>query len=139
MASGWALMSRPAGRPLTQLEAEAIRFMLAAKPPERFETAFAVLRDQVAHTSVVGGCDCGCPTVDLAVSGDHARPAAAFAGALDLPVAEALHKTEPYELLLFVGDGWLKTLELVTYHNGPPPSEMPRLDDFSPPAYAPYF
>lgn len=132
-------MPRPAIlRPLTQRESDAIRFLLSAKPPERFEAAFDTLREQVAHASVVGQCECGCPTVDLAVNADHAVPATGLIGEVPLPVAEACSEAGPYQLLLFVGDGWLRTLELVAYDDGPPPPMLPSLEDFDPPTYAPY-
>ncbi|HET7717320.1 MAG TPA: hypothetical protein VFK86_16995 [Bauldia sp.] len=92
----------------------------------------------MAHASVVGQCECGCPTVDLVVNAAEASPATALISEVRLPVAEAYSEAGPYELLLFVGDGWLRTLELVG-NDEPSPSELPPLSDFGPPRYSPYF
>ena len=86
----------------------------------------AELRAQVSHTRVISQCDCGCPTIDLLVTGE--------APASDAPTR---NDRTPYEgvaadasgepvgdVMLFLADGYLRCLEYVP-HGEVPPSVWP--------------
>lgn len=84
------------------------------------------LRQQAATARGRRSCECGCPTI-------------AFEVAPDAPRARADHRPWPVEgtsadgrleVLLFVADGWLSEMELVTY-DGDPPSEWPDAHRFA--------
>ena len=83
------------------------------------------LRAQAAQTQVVGRCDCGCPTIDLAVTGNapaalhNASGPAPFEGIASDAEGQAIG-----DILLFVADGYLSSLEYVS-HAEPPPSDWP--------------
>jgi hypothetical protein len=102
-------------------------FLLSA----HFEGA-AELREQANAAVVVGLCGCGCPTFNLAVDAAAARPASVAA---TVPVAATGNSPEAgfVELLLFVSEGWLQSVELV-YYEGDPPPDFPSLNSFAAPA-----
>jgi hypothetical protein len=93
------------------------------------------LRQQAAVATVVVKCSCGCATIDLAVD-----PSLAPRSTLTRsPVIETRTKpsadddpTVPFELLLFLDDGWLSSLEIV-YYEDTVPREFPTPEDFEPP------
>jgi hypothetical protein len=73
------------------------------------------LRAQARVATVIGRCDCGCPTVDLAVP--ETAPAADLLGRVS-PVEGRVttHGDEASgEILLFLKDGRLDSLEYVYY------------------------
>jgi len=82
----------------------------------------------VPHALVVGKCDCGCPTVDLVVPSEassspvttHSRlaPEGQVRPIADGPVAD---------IILFVDEGRLSRLELVSYSD-PDRTEWPPMD-----------
>lgn len=102
-----------ANRPLTSREQEVLRYLLSFEPPPHLADTHRALIGQIEFARVTGQCDCGCATVDLSVDQSRARRAAGP----DLvgPYSEARHITEPRDLLLFVQDGWLLSLEIVDY------------------------
>ncbi len=76
-------------------------------------------------------CECGCPTILLALRGTQHEPQAEslFAETWTRPGAFEI----PHELLLFVHpDGWPFSLELVTYGDATP-TEFPPAEVFDPP------
>jgi hypothetical protein len=90
------------------------------------------LRDQVDAADVVGGCDCGCPSIHLAV------PEAVPAAALPDGVVPAELRVTPVgdepgsDVILFVRNGRLDYLEYVFYTDNPPRSwpSISRLQTF---------
>jgi hypothetical protein len=62
-------MSIPDVRSLTDKERELIHFLL-----DHGSRAAASYANQLPKVSVVGRCDCGCPTIELAVDGRAASP-----------------------------------------------------------------
>lgn len=120
-AAGWPSASRLVrveARPLTALERSTLLRLIE---PELFDGA-AEYRQQVDHTIVVGICDCGCPTIDLAVDRSLA-PRSPRPGTPLLPVEGLLGDGE-LQLICFATEGWLQSLELV-YTDSPPPAEFP--------------
>lgn len=113
-------------RPLTAREAAILDFMLTIDDPR-----LAPLRNQARTVTVTGACTCGCATIDLTVDRKHATAAAG----LGSPVTESRRRT-PYtsdefsELILFLDDGWLSSLEIVWY--GTPIPEFPPPSEFEP-------
>jgi hypothetical protein len=86
----------------------------------------AELRDQVAHSKVIGHCDCGCPTIDIAVSHD-ASPSVVKTKSRLAPIEGRILPVAgepPGDIILFVDDRWLSCLEYVSYDD-PPPREWP--------------
>jgi hypothetical protein len=115
-------------RPLSLREAETLRFMLSPNDP-RLDS----LREQAEVALVSGMCHCGCATVDLAVDKDRARPAAGLCSeVIDTRTPQFDPDKGPFELILYLADGWLKELEVVYYANDPP-LEFPSMDRFEPP------
>jgi len=103
-------------RPLSQEERVLAEFLLSAEFPGRDE-----LKSQLESAEVVGVCECGCGTVDLAIKELAVRavcrepiPAEAYRSALDV--------------MLFVRDGLLCSIEIVDYEDKRPLS-YPRPDD----------
>ncbi len=102
-------------RTLSDAEAAVLDLVLS----EDFE-GVAELRDQAGTATVVGRCDCGCPSVDLAVGTEG--PRSPFAGTV-LPAEgriEPVGVEPPGEVLVFAMDGWLSYLEYVFYGDTPP-------------------
>ena len=115
---------------LSEREAQVLRFMLSADDPR-----LTPLRGQAEVATVVGRCDCGCATIELAVD----RGRSARAPGLCSPVSEAktpIRKgfdwAQYRELILFLDDGWLLSLEIIFYCDEPP-KEFPRTEEFEPP------
>lgn len=96
-------------RPLSSREREVLTALLSRPFAGRGE-----LLQQIETARAVAGCDCGCPTISLVV--DQA-----------LPPALVKHEPEPvmayvddvagrhHQISIFVRDGFLRQLELVTY------------------------
>lgn len=103
-------------RPLHPDERAVLNLLLA----EDFEGA-AALREQARNASVVGRCDCGCPSIYLAVPSGSPR---AHLGSRLAPaegrVAPESEGEPPGEIVLFVDDGKLSYLEYVYYDVVPP-------------------
>lgn len=106
-------------RRLTPRERQVLEHLLSLDDPR-----FDPLRAQARAAVVVGECCCGCATVDL-----HVDPqlAPAALGPFRTPAIEARtympameDVQHGYELLLFVRDGWLESLEIVYYGNTVP-------------------
>jgi hypothetical protein len=107
-------------RPLTTLERATL---LRLTEPGLFD-GVAEYREQVDHAMVVGRCDCGCPTIDLAIDRSVA-PRSPRAGTPLLPVEGDLGEGDDHmQLICFAPDGWLQTLELL-YAAPPPPAAFP--------------
>ena len=98
-------------RPLTALERAVLDLLLSEPFPGRDE-----LRDQAADVKVNGGCDCGCATVDLLVSGDSIPPAPVLRR---VPVEATTTAGPAADVLLHVVNGRLNELE-VFRHDGEP-------------------
>jgi len=95
-------------RPLSLDERALMDFLLSAEFPGRDE-----LKSQLEVAQAVGICECGCGTVDFAVNDSVARavcrepiPVEAYGPAI--------------EVLLFVRDGILSSLEIVDYEDKRP-------------------
>jgi hypothetical protein len=114
-------------RDLTETEARTVRALLALEFPGVVE-----LRAQLSHARVVGRCDCGCPTVDLLVS--EAAPRSPVETRARLAPVEGLVAADeeglPGEIILFVDDGRLSSLEYVSY-SLQRPSQWPSLDQLT--------
>lgn len=113
-------------RPLTPAENSVLALLLGVEFPGVDE-----LRVQAGSATVVGGCDCGCPSIDLQVP-----DAAPLASGLSSRLAPAEGVVSPQgdglpgEIILFVDDGRLSYLEYV-YYDYSPPTEWPTLDRVS--------
>ena len=111
-------------RPLNDAERSVLRALLAPDYPGVEE-----LRLQIPDAVVVGRCDCGCPTVDIKVNGGVPRSSVHTKNRLapyEARVAPLNH--EPVgDIILFVDDGYLSSLEYVPYAD-PSPTEWPSLD-----------
>jgi hypothetical protein len=112
-------------RPLSAREVETLRFMLSVAD-ERLDP----LREQIEAVAVAGKCSCGCATIYLAVDRARARQAPGLCS----PVADSRTRDVdarygPFELILFLDDGWLESLEIAYYANQPPP-EFPAITAF---------
>lgn len=111
-------------RSLSEAERLVLDALLAADFPGAAE-----LRAQLARVQVVGKCDCGCPTVDLAVPPDVPVSPVKTRARL-VPVegrVSPLAGEPPGDIILFVDDGRLSYLEYVSYDD-PSPAEWPSLD-----------
>jgi hypothetical protein len=111
-------------RPLNEAERRILDALLAVDFP-----GVAEIRAQMPHTMVVGRCDCGCPTVSLTVPNDI--PASAVHTPIRLAPAEGrvtpIANEPPGDIILFVDNGRMSSLEYVSYVD-PAPSEWPPLD-----------
>jgi hypothetical protein len=114
-------------RALTGREAETLEFMLSASIPGRDS-----LREQAAEARVVGQCSCGCATIDFGIPAES--PAAAEGHAVPLVETRARDMDEhPVQLLLFVRDGRLSSLEIVWYDETQMTGEFPAPKFWEPP------
>ena len=115
-------------RPLSDREAETLRFMLSPDDPQ-----LVPLREQAEVAVVEDMCPCGCATIDLAVDRERARPAPGLHSAVVNAWTPQFDPSKgPHELILFLEHGWLSSLEVVYYTNDPP-TEFPPIDRFDPP------
>lgn len=123
-----------AGRPdvpprtLTASEADALEFMLSVA-----DARIEPLRRQAEFAAVNWECTCGCATVHFVID----RSRASAAKGLCSPVLDA-YRRGPVdldrfcELIVFLDDGWLSSLELVWY-GAMPIVEFPPPTEFEPP------
>ena len=95
-------------RPLVPEEKALLEFLLSADFPGRDG-----LSAQVDHAEVVWECDCGCGTVNLSVR----EPVVSATAREPIPI-EA--HAEGLEVLLFVRNGLLQSLEIVDYEDRRP-------------------
>ncbi|MEO8969350.1 MAG: hypothetical protein ABI427_17665, partial [Solirubrobacteraceae bacterium] len=111
-------------RPFSEREEAILRLMLSVDGP-----GIGALREQADAAMVVGRCSCGCATVDLAV--DRSRAPRSLL--TQSPIVEtqtkpgAAEHNVPVDVLLFLDDGWLSSLEIVYFDDAIP-------DEFPPPA-----
>lgn len=103
-------------RPLTARERSTL---LRLADPALFDGA-AEYRAQVEHAQVVGMCECGCATIDIAVD-RSAAPRSPVPGRPLLPVEG---EQDSLTLVCFAPDGWLETLEVISVSDEPP-AELP--------------
>ncbi|WP_201292529.1 hypothetical protein [Cellulomonas citrea] len=97
-------------RPLTPRERDVLDALLAVE----FD-GVTELRRQARAATVVGGCSCGCPSIDFVTepgAGLHVRVNAAIRGTDD-------------ELFLYTVDGRLGGIEYVGVSDTADPSELP--------------
>lgn len=109
----------PNERPLTDAERATLGRLLESGPPR-----VAALRKQLPVTTVVGRCDCGCPSIYLRVNGRH----------VSADTIEVLYESELQvvgddeepvaDVLLFLKSGTLHYLEYVS-HGGEQPQSWP--------------
>ncbi len=78
----------------------------------------AALREQVDVIRIVGGCDCGCATVDLAIPDAPPSDAIAYPIPNEATVFDA-HGHAIGRALVFARDGCLAQLEVYSYGNEP--------------------
>lgn len=115
-------------RPLSAREAETLRFMLSVE-----DARLEPLREQLDVVAVSGKCGCGCATINLAVDRARARQAPGLCSpVIDSQTRDVDDRYGPFELILFLEDGWLAGLEVVYYANTPPP-EFPDISSFEAP------
>jgi hypothetical protein len=113
-------------RPLAEAERSVLDLLLSVDYP-----GVAELRVQAITATVVGRCDCGCPTYDIAVDADSPpSPMEAHSLApVELRVA-ALADEREGSIILFIDDGRLASVEYVSYADDPP-QEWPTRDRLS--------
>jgi hypothetical protein len=110
-------------RPLSEAELGVLNALLAHD-----FSGVEQLRAQLPHVQVVGKCDCGCPTVELRVpEGIAASPVTTDSrlAPVEGNVRPAVDGP-PGNIILFVDDGRMTSLEYVSYAD-PPPKEWPPL------------
>jgi hypothetical protein len=108
-------------RPLTSVERAVLALLLSVDFP-----GVDALRVQAGSAAVVGGCDCGCPSIALTVPADV--PLASGLSSRLAPT-EGVVSPQGDEIILFVDDGRLSYLEYVYYDA--PPTVWPALDRIS--------
>ena len=109
-----------------------LAFMLSTEDP-RMEP----LREQASAAHVTGMCKCGCATIDLEVDRSKARAARGLSRpAIDSTSYERSDPEHVRELILFLDDGWLASLEVV-YYGASPPRLLPEPTDMGPPFVRP--
>ena len=117
-------------RPLSERERKVLDFMLGVD-----DLRLEPLRTQASTASVSGHCGCGCATIGLAVDRTQARPAHGLGyAAVDARRRGANGTADYCELILFVRNGLLSSLELVWYER--PIPEFPSEEDFEAPEVA---
>ena len=117
-------------RPLTNHERATLEFVLSVDDPR-----VDPLRDQADSAIVESMCGCGCATINLRVDHSIGTPSTFGSPAIQAfkrGMLDGASDAEPYELLLFLDDGWLGSLELVWYGEEPIPV-FPATATFEPP------
>jgi hypothetical protein len=112
-------------RPLTPAESAMLALLLSVEFP-----GVDALRVQAGSAAVVGGCDCGCPSIAFGVPDD--APLASGLTSRLAPVEGVVSpqgEGVPGEIILFVDDGRLSYLEYVYYDV--PPKKWPAPDRVS--------
>ena len=110
------LVVRVDRRSLTNVERHVLERLLSEDFP-----GVEQLRVQASHAEVVGVCDCGCPTIDLVVTG--APIAEALIDSRVAPVELDIGPDEegaPGTILVFLRDGLIESLEYVYYSTDVP-------------------
>jgi len=112
------------GRPLTQAEAAILDLLVSPDLP-----GFDALREQAKTARVVGGCECGCPSNDIAVDRSNTPPAPITSSGV-IVVADT-HDLSPDKfcevMLWFSSDDYLHGVELWWLDRKPeefPPPEI---------------
>ena len=106
---------KPDARPLNEEERRLLGVLLQPK----FD-GVRELREQATAARVVGRCDCGCPTVHPWTDGPPAR---AMRQRRVSPVEGRIapeHDEPPGEILLFLQDDRLASMEYVYFTDSPP-------------------
>lgn len=114
-------------RPLTAEERNVLSFLLGADFPGVEE-----LREQVNVAVVDWRCPCGCASFEVSVDTKAAGPADSYE---PIPVeaqSREIGPNGPFQLLLWVREGWLDGVEIVYFANEVP-VEFPPLETFEPP------
>jgi hypothetical protein len=109
------------------MDAESHSLTCLLQPPV---PAAAALRSQAVFVSVVGGCSCGCPTVDLNVDLTKSRRVDTDNGVVTARIRDL---EEGLEVMVFIRDGVISSLEL-TFADTPPQS-FPPCDHLEPPIW----
>jgi hypothetical protein len=115
-------------RSLSDREADLLQLMLSVEVP-----GIESLREQARSASVVRECSCGCGTIDFGV---QATMTEAVASGEDGPIVEAGARDKhehSVELLLFVCDGRLSSLEIVWYDESQRTGVLPPTDFWATP------
>jgi hypothetical protein len=116
-------------RPLTPREREILGYLLSAESPGVEE-----LRQQ-SEVVLARPWDCGCASIALVVDQTRAHPSPIMGRpAIETQSKEREDPTRVFDLLLWVDDGWLSSIELVAYgferHEDanvfPPPADFHR-------------
>ncbi len=113
-------------RPLTEREAATLDLMLAVD-----DSRLDPLRQQANAVTATRGCTCGCATINFDVD----RALASHAVGLCSPVTLAWRRV-PFDtdefcnVILFIKDGWLSSLELGWLET--PIPEFPPASEFEP-------
>ena len=106
-------------RPLTRAERRLLDFLLSAEFPGRDE-----LKAQAAAAQAVGACECGCGAIDLTVH--HSAPRSSCRE----PIPVEAYDTNT-EVLLFVRDGALSSIQIVGRLGNQHPTPYPRLNELT--------
>jgi hypothetical protein len=125
-------MTKHADRRLTPEERATLEFLLIDEIPRVDQ-----LRTQAESAQVSGRCDCGCPTIDLAI--DEYAPIWTPGVSVDRIVAMAFSRgmERPAELLLHALDGRLIELEYVDMAGNQPQASFPPLSTWQEPLVGP--
>ncbi len=124
MCTAWKQLDPP--RSLTQRERDVVRYLLEPDFP-----GAADLRKQ-AGLALVSGESGHCPTINFVVDREHSPRAAIRADVIVETTNKHRYDSDDWvELLLFLDNGWLSSLELVHYVNIP--SELPAVTELEPP------
>jgi hypothetical protein len=116
-----------APRAMSGKEASALAFMLSFDDP-RIEP----LRKQADAASVNWECTCGCATIEFVIDESRASVATGLCSMiLDASRRRPIEDDAFCDLLVFLKDGWLSSLELVWYSK--PIAEFPAPAEFDAP------
>lgn len=110
------------GRPINKHEVALVAALLS---PEL--QGFMALRDQIPSANVVPGCECGCGTIDF-IFDDHGADLPRSTSTSPTPWSPEIfdgHGEVVGSLILFLRDGLLQSLEVVSYLD---PLPLPQLD-----------
>jgi hypothetical protein len=112
-------------RAITDREAATLAFMLAVD-----DARLEPLRRQASALTVVWECTSGCATVEFEVDRTRSSPVAGLCSPVTEAVSRVRDSDELSDLILFLKDGWLSSLEIVGYSK--PIPEFPPLSEFEP-------
>jgi hypothetical protein len=109
-------------RPLTPAERMVLDLLLSVE-----FTGAGVLREQARSVVITGGCDCGCPTVDLLVGSEVPAVAEFHLGLVPAEgVVSMPGRAFSEQIILFARGGRLSRLEYVWIEEAPrqwPPAD----------------